>query len=577
MEKHRLSAIMFTDIVGYSRKMEADEVGMLRLLDEHIKMVEPAAARHEGEIIKRVGDAFLISFDSAINAVRCALDIQESHRTFNSDKPESDQVLLRIGIHLGDIVIREGDVFGDSVNVAARVQPLAEPGGICITRAVYDIVRKKMEINVVELGPQQLKNVEEAVEVFHLLSGTVSGRSLRRTRHKLRLKRRAATIAGMAILAMMAAAALSHWGLFGDAIKDKASELMTRVFAPWGGNIPADFSNYELRNDGASVALMNERGGLFKVISAPPGNLFNSVTIVEPAGREKVKCLLTTHSLQSGLGHLICLDVKANVVLMDSILESDVPLKSVHIGPALGVIDYSPENESWTRQSGYDCDGAWVADLDGNEREIIALFYNTGWFARCLRIYRNSVNGRPIMSIWHPGMIQVRGFWDVSGDSAKEILCTGSLNWKQDPHLVAVFCLKLASGEAQTPAVDHNTNVYNEHGIVSSGWGSLQWYDLIPFPARQDSGFLNGFYMNTFACSDRTTGKDAELVVITSDGRVYLIDGNGEQISLSLSDFGQSKYRGRQFQADIIRMSADNVDSLLAGWFDERLYLKFVD
>lgn len=173
MEKRRLSAIMFTDIVGYSRKMEADEVKMLRLLDDHIGMVEPAAARHEGEIVKRVGDAFLISFDSAVNAVRCALDIQESHRIYNADKSETDQVLLRIGIHLGDIVLREGDVFGDGVNIASRVQPLAEPGCICVTRTVYDLVKKKLDVKALELGPQQLKNIEEAVDVFQLLTGTV--------------------------------------------------------------------------------------------------------------------------------------------------------------------------------------------------------------------------------------------------------------------------------------------------------------------------------------------------------------------------------------------------------------------
>ncbi len=187
MEKRRLSAIMFTDIVGYTRKMGEDEVRMLKLLKDHSQMIDTAAREHDGEIVKSMGDGFLISFDSALNAVLCAIDIQQAHREYNLDKPVNDKVQVRIGIHLGDIVIREDDVFGDGVNVASRVQPLAEPGGICVTRTVYDMVKKKMNVKALELGPQQLKNVEEAVDVFHLLSETVGIRELRKAK---RMKRR---------------------------------------------------------------------------------------------------------------------------------------------------------------------------------------------------------------------------------------------------------------------------------------------------------------------------------------------------------------------------------------------------
>ena len=182
MEKHRLSAIMFTDIVGYTRKMGEDEVRMLKLLEDHDKMVVTAVDNNDGEIVKRIGDAFLMNFDSAQNAVLCAIDIQQAHSQYNREKSLKDQVLIRIGIHLGDIIIREEDVFGDGVNVASRIEPLAYPGGICITRSVYDMVKKKMDISAVELGPQQLKNVDEAVEVYHLLSDTVGIKELRRAR-----------------------------------------------------------------------------------------------------------------------------------------------------------------------------------------------------------------------------------------------------------------------------------------------------------------------------------------------------------------------------------------------------------
>lgn len=187
MEKRRLSAIMFTDIVGYTRKMGADEVRTLRLLKDHSQMIESATEEHDGEIIKSLGDGFLISFDSAMNAVICAIEIQQAHHTYNKDKPPQDQFQIRIGIHLGDIVIRENDVYGDGVNVASRVQPLAEPGGICVTRTIYDVVKKKMDVKAVELGPQELKNVDEAVEVFHLISDTVGIKELRKAR---RVKKR---------------------------------------------------------------------------------------------------------------------------------------------------------------------------------------------------------------------------------------------------------------------------------------------------------------------------------------------------------------------------------------------------
>ena len=182
MEKRRLSAIMFTDIVGYTKKMGDDEVKMLKLLRDHNAIVENATEQHDGEIIKRVGDAFLVRFESALNAVLCAIDVQQALTDYNQGKSESDQVHIRIGIHLGDIVISEGDVFGDGVNVASRIEPLAHPGGICITRSVYDIVKKKMTVKAVDLGAQQLKNVDEAVDVFHLLSETIDLKDLQKAK-----------------------------------------------------------------------------------------------------------------------------------------------------------------------------------------------------------------------------------------------------------------------------------------------------------------------------------------------------------------------------------------------------------
>ncbi len=179
---------MFTDIVGYTRKMGEDEVKMLKLLRDHNVIVKEIANKNEGEVVERIGDAFLVIFDSALNAVICATEIQQSLREYNKEKPESDQVHIRIGVHLGDIIIGEGEIFGDGVNVAARIEPLAHQDGICITRVVYDLIKKKMSFKAVELGPQQLKNVDEAVEVFHLLSDSVGVKDLRKAKRIKRIR-----------------------------------------------------------------------------------------------------------------------------------------------------------------------------------------------------------------------------------------------------------------------------------------------------------------------------------------------------------------------------------------------------
>ena len=126
-EARRLAAIMFTDIVGFSRQMGSDEARTLRLLDIHNQTIQQAVAAHHGMVIKTVGDAFLVDFPSVVHAVQCAQQIQAQFRTHNTEKEPAEQIHVRIGIHSGDIVQREGDVFGDGVNIASRLQGLAAP------------------------------------------------------------------------------------------------------------------------------------------------------------------------------------------------------------------------------------------------------------------------------------------------------------------------------------------------------------------------------------------------------------------------------------------------------------------
>jgi len=157
---------MFTDMVGYTALGQRDESLSLAMAEEQRKLTRPVLARYNGREVKTMGDAFLVEFQSALDAVRCAYEIQRSTREFNISLPQERRIQLRVGIHLGDVVESAGDISGDAVNVASRIQPLAEAGGICITRQVYDQVQNKFELQLVSLGPKSLKNVLAPLEVF---------------------------------------------------------------------------------------------------------------------------------------------------------------------------------------------------------------------------------------------------------------------------------------------------------------------------------------------------------------------------------------------------------------------------
>ena len=169
-ETRKLAAIMFTDMVDFSRQMGSDEVRMLRLLAVHNQLIHQAVTEHHGTVIKTVGDAFLVDFPSVVHAVQCAQLIQAQLRAHNTEKELAEQIHIRIGIHLGDIVQRDGDVFGDGVNIAARLQELAAPDTICLSQKVYEEVEQKLALNtVVSLGRPHLKNIAQRFQVYALL------------------------------------------------------------------------------------------------------------------------------------------------------------------------------------------------------------------------------------------------------------------------------------------------------------------------------------------------------------------------------------------------------------------------
>jgi adenylate cyclase len=167
--ERRLSAIFASDIVGYSRLMEADEEGTLARMNAHRReFLEPAVAQNRGRIVKRTGDGVLIEFSSAVDAARCAIDVQRGMGERNAGVPPERRIELRIGIHVGDIMIEDDDIFGDGVNIAARLESIAQPGGICISDDAYRQVRGKVEVNFQDSGEQELKNIARPVRVYQL-------------------------------------------------------------------------------------------------------------------------------------------------------------------------------------------------------------------------------------------------------------------------------------------------------------------------------------------------------------------------------------------------------------------------
>ena len=169
-EAHRrLAAIMFTDLVGFTALGQRNESLALSVLDEQRELLRPVFNRHGGREVKTIGDAFLVDFTSALNAVKCAYEIQKTSREFNDSLPEERRVLLRIGVHLGDIVESHGDISGDAVNIASRIESLADSGGVCLTRQVYDQVQNKFEVPLTSLGNKSLKNLRAPMEVFRMV------------------------------------------------------------------------------------------------------------------------------------------------------------------------------------------------------------------------------------------------------------------------------------------------------------------------------------------------------------------------------------------------------------------------
>jgi adenylate cyclase len=168
----RLAAILAADVAGYSRMMGADEEGTLAALKAiRREIVEPKISEHQGRIVKTTGDGALVEFASAVDAVRCALDVQRATAERNVAIPEDRRIAFRIGINVGDIISDEGDIYGDGVNIAARIEPLAEPGAICLSDNAYQQIKGKLSLDITDMGERELKNIAQPVRVYGIRPG----------------------------------------------------------------------------------------------------------------------------------------------------------------------------------------------------------------------------------------------------------------------------------------------------------------------------------------------------------------------------------------------------------------------
>ena len=180
--ERRLAAILAADVAGYSRLMGVDEEGTLARLKAHRReLVNPKLEEHRGRLVKTTGDGLLVEFPSVVDAVRCAVELQRAMIDCNTGIPEDRRIVFRIGVNLGDVIIDDGDIYGDGVNIAARLETLAEPGGVCVSRAVRNQIRDKLPYALEDMGEQNVKNIARPVHAYAMSAAAVALTPLRAT------------------------------------------------------------------------------------------------------------------------------------------------------------------------------------------------------------------------------------------------------------------------------------------------------------------------------------------------------------------------------------------------------------
>src|SRR5205814_7377688 len=225
-EQRKLAAIMFTDMVGYSTLSQRDDKLALELLEEHRQLLREIFPRFNGTEIKTIADAFLVEFQSALEAAQCAIEIQRTLAKRNADAPAERQIQVRIGIHLGDVVHRGGDVYGDGVNIASRIESLAAAGGICVSMDVERQVRNALKARFEKLAPTELKNISVPMELFRIVLPWERDNRPTPEREKRDVRqRRSIPIGGIAAILLLLIAIAAWFLVSRDKISSKQSGL----------------------------------------------------------------------------------------------------------------------------------------------------------------------------------------------------------------------------------------------------------------------------------------------------------------------------------------------------------------
>jgi adenylate cyclase len=183
--QRRLAAIFCADVAGYTRLMNADEGSTFRSLTAHREITDRLIAQHAGRIANTAGDSVLAEFASVVDALQCALAMQERIAAVNADVAEERQITFRIGLHVGEVIVRDGDLFGDGVNVAARMQALAEPGAVCLSGTAHDYVDRTLGLSFEDLGPQRVKNLDKPIQAYMTRPAAVLSRPLPQVHRRL--------------------------------------------------------------------------------------------------------------------------------------------------------------------------------------------------------------------------------------------------------------------------------------------------------------------------------------------------------------------------------------------------------
>jgi TolB-like protein/class 3 adenylate cyclase/Tfp pilus assembly protein PilF len=210
--QRKLTTILAADVEGYSRLMRSDEEATLKTLGEYRDIIDALIARHEGRVFSTGGDSVLAEFGSAVEAVRCAISCQEEIASRNAELTDNRKLMFRIGINVGDVMVRDDDLFGDGVNVAARLEGLAQPGGICVSSSLFEQVKHKLSLGFEDLGPQEVKNIIEPISAYRLVLDSVSVLATTETPSAARRWRMPAIAAALAAVVVVAGAAL--WNFY---------------------------------------------------------------------------------------------------------------------------------------------------------------------------------------------------------------------------------------------------------------------------------------------------------------------------------------------------------------------------